>query len=225
MSSDRSFFALVTACFTLSVAASAGAQTHPPPKPETPDVQPPPVAGAPKLGAPPANAISENKVAQLGTFDAGGTLFGHLAFAASYDKPAIATTGGGKLQLSPGWMIGLDGEWNPWISLDTKKVKPGVLNVYASVVRRYQMRYEAVNLRTTLGLGASVLLFDLYGARTGSVGPFVGVSFLGVEWKVAKGWYLVIDPSYLALPVPHVSGAPLGFIQYRMSVGLEVAIF
>jgi hypothetical protein len=188
-------------------------------------VQPPPAPGAENIGAPPANAISTNAVAQLGTFDAGGTFFGHLGFGASYDRPAIAGTLGAKLQLSPGWMVGLDAEWNPWISLDTKKIRNGVFNVYASVVRRYQMRYEAVNLRTTAGIGASALLFDLYGARSGSVGPFLGVSVLGIEWKLAKNWYFVFDPAYIAFTVPHVTGVPLGYLQYRVVAGLDVAFF
>jgi len=69
--------------------------------------------------------------------------------------------------------------------------------------------------------GNSVLLTDLVGAPAGSTGPFLGLSFLGVEWKYAPGFYLTIDPTYIAFPIPHVTGAPFGYLQYRFLVGLE----
>lgn len=85
----------------------------------------------------------------------------------------------------------------------------------------WQLRYQPVNIRTTLSAGASYLLFDLVGATKGRVGPFFGVSLLGVEWKVARGFYLTIDPTYIAIPVPHVTGLPFAYTQYRFLLGLE----
>jgi hypothetical protein len=59
------------------------------------------------------------------------------------------------------------------------------------------------------------------GAPAGSVGPYMGLSFLGVEWKYSPGFYVTIDPTYIAFPVPHVTGTPFGYFQYRFLVGVE----
>jgi hypothetical protein len=219
-------------------ASGAHAPPHTPPRPaasappagsakaESPEeAQPPPAPGAENIGAPPANAITNNAVAQKGKIDVAGAGFAHLGLGLSYERPAGAIFGGAKVQLSTDWMLGLSAEWNPWFSIDTKQVRSGVVSAYATIIRRFQLRYEAVNLRTAASLGASRLMFDLYGARAGSIGPFVGISFLGIEWKLADRWYLVIDPSNIAFPVPHITGVPLGYLQYRATVGLDVQIF
>jgi MYXO-CTERM domain-containing protein len=164
----------------------------------------------------------ESEAAQPGTRDPKGSIFAHAAFGASYDKPAMAMSIGGKYQFSRSWMLGLDAEWNPWIRTTPTTVRAGTGNLYASLVRRYQLAYEPVNLRTTAALGASMLLIDLPGARKNSFGPMVGVSFLGLEWKLARGCYLVVDPTYIIYTVPHVTGTPLGYLQYRFQVGLEL---
>lgn len=78
-----------------------------------------------------------------------------------------------------------------------------------------------MNIRTTASLRASMLLFDLVGADKYSVGPFFGVSFLGVEWKVARGVYVTLDPTYIAIPVPSLKGVPFMYAQYRFLLGLE----
>jgi hypothetical protein len=118
-------------------------------------------------------------------------------------------------------MLGLDAEWNPFLAVSPTRLRPGALNIYVSVIRRFQLKSESVNVRTTVALGASILLFDLVGAPAGGVGPFFGVSLLGVEWKAAPGFYLTLDPSYIAFPVPHLTGTPFGYLQYRFQVGLE----
>jgi hypothetical protein len=118
-------------------------------------------------------------------------------------------------------MFGFDAEWNPFYVPVPLNVRAGVVNAYVSVIRRFQLTQKTVNIRTTAGLGASVLLFDLVGAPAGSVGPFFGLSFLGVEWKATPGFYVTIDPTYIALPVPHLTGAPFGYLQYRFLVGVE----
>lgn len=78
-----------------------------------------------------------------------------------------------------------------------------------------------VNIRTTANIGASLLLFDLVGADKYSMGPYFGISFLGVEWKAARGFYVTVDPTYIALPVPNVVGVPFMYAQYRFLVGVE----
>jgi hypothetical protein len=163
----------------------------------------------------------ESQAAQPGTRDPAGSIFAHAAFGASYDKPALAMVLGGKYQFAHSWMVGFDAEWNPWIRTTPTTLRAGTGNLYGSLVRRYQLAYEAVNFRTTVALGVSTLLINLPGARRYSIGPMVGVSFLGVEWKLARGFFLVVDPTYIVYTVPHVTGTPLSSLQYRFQVGLE----
>ena len=83
---------------------------------------------------------------------------------------------------------------------------------------------EGVVLDIILGVVGAVMggfLFNLVGAERGSIGPFLGLSFLGVEFKISRGFFLTVDPSYIAFPVPHITGAPFGYYQYRFQVGLE----
>ncbi len=184
-------------------------------------------ADAPSDGEPhglesPALALQgKSKAGTPGKDDPTGAFFGRVALGASYDKPGFSGGLGVRYQLSRPLMLGFDTEWNPFIALSPTRVRAGTLNGYVSLIRRFQMKYEAVNIRSTVAAGASVLLFDLVGAPAGSVGPFVGLSLLGVEWKMTPGFYLTVDPTYIALPVPHLTGAPFGYLQYRFLVGLE----
>ena len=148
-----------------------------------------------------------------------------LGFAASLglsiDRTALAASLGARFRLSPRWLVGADVEWNPWLVLHPLGTRPGVFNAYATAIRRYPMRLERVNLRTTVHLGMSMLLFDLYGARQGSIGPYLGISPLGIDVALGRGWKLIFDPLDLEIPAPHVTGVPLYYEQYRLVVGLQ----
>jgi hypothetical protein len=100
-------------------------------------------------------------------------------------------------------------------------VRPGSANAYFSLIRRFQLRYASVNLRSYVSLGGSMLLFDLVGADKYSKGPYFGINFLGIEWKMARGFYLTVDPTSIAIPVPSTVGVPFMYVQYRFLVGLE----
>jgi hypothetical protein len=170
----------------------------------------------------PIDALAGNSSAAVpGHKDTAGAFFGRVALGASYDKPGFSGGLGLRYQLSQSFMIGFDGEWNPWLAITPGKLRTGAANGYFSLIRRFQLRYEAVNVRTTLSLGGSYLLFDLVGARKGSFGPYFGLSLLGIEWKMARGFYLTIDPTNFSFPVPHVTGVPFGYWQYRFLLGLE----
>jgi hypothetical protein len=140
---------------------------------------------------------------------------------AALDNPAFVGAVGGRYRLRS-WLVGADVEWNPWASLLSRDVRPGVLNVYATGIKRWDMKAESVKLRTTAHLGASVLLFDLYGAPMGSVGPYLGLSLLSVEVRLAPGVYLLLDPAQVAIPVPQLDGAPLTYRQYRATLGAQL---
>ena len=153
--------------------------------------------------------------------DAAGAIFVAGTVAASWDNPALSVALGGRYQLSSKWMVGLDAEWNPYLAIGESTFRAGDLNIYASIIRRFQLAYERVNIRSTLSLGASILLTNLVGAPSGSFGPFVGVGLLGVEYKAAKGVYVIFDPTYYALPVPHVTGVPFVYPQWRPTLAIE----
>lgn len=187
----------------------------PPPQP----VQPPPETSS---GTGPVNALAGKSASgQPGVEDRAGAVFASIGFGASYDRSALVGRIGGRYALSRMWMLGLDAEWNPYLSVGQSNFRAGGLDVYASLIARFQLAYEPINLRSSASLGGSMLLFDLVGAPAGSIGPYLGISLLGLEFKLGKGFYLTVDPDSIAVPVPHVTGIPFVYYQYRFQVGLE----
>jgi hypothetical protein len=175
----------------------------------------------PNRHAPPAPTLIPVK--EPGPYDPSATAWGaSLTGSGAIDNPALAGALGVRLHLSKHWSFGLDGEWNPWFALNGTTAHAGTIDVFGSAMLRFPLAYENFNLRTTVSLGASYLLSNLYGAPSGSLGPYAGVSFLGVEWKVSRTFFLVISPLNIALPVPQTRGVPLSYPQYRFSLGLEV---
>jgi hypothetical protein len=144
-----------------------------------------------------------------------------LTLAGAVDRAGLAGGLGLRVRITEKWLVGLDAEINPFLGLKAGAAKPGALNVYASVVRRYPMTWERVNLRTTLQAGFSTLLFDLYGALAGSTGPYVGLSVLGIDVDLGRSLRFVFDPALVSIPVPHVTGQPFYYLQYRVSLGLS----
>jgi hypothetical protein len=191
---------LASAALAETTAAPAAAQESTPPPTTTPVPQPGP-----------ANPSQ--------------TAFGvYAGISGSVDKAAIAGGLGLRLRTGKQLTFGLDGEWNPWVALSgSPSIKNGVINVYGTGILRFPLAYENFNLRTTVNLGVSYLLINLYGASSGSVGLYAGVSPLGLEWKLSKVFYLIINPLNIALPVPQLRGVPLSYPQYRFSIGLEIS--
>ncbi len=141
--------------------------------------------------------------------------------AGALDRTALAGSLAARFRLDPRWLVGLDVEWNPWASIPTGRIRPGALNVYGTLARRWPLVAERFDLRSTIHLGTSTALFDLYGVPAGSTGIYVGVNFLGLEWLVSRNVSIVIDPADVALPVPQLRGVPFGYLQYRFTVGVQ----
>jgi MYXO-CTERM domain-containing protein len=141
--------------------------------------------------------------------------------SAAIDHPGFVIAAGYRHRLGEGWMLGGDVEWNPWVSLESKTFQGGTLDVYATLIRRYRIT-NGVHLRTSAHLGASVLLFSMYGAPAGTFGPYAGLSLVGVEIKTGAHTRLIFDPADVALPVPHLNGAPLSYREYRLTLGFEI---
>jgi hypothetical protein len=147
----------------------------------------------------------------------------YLGGSGSYAYAAAAVTLGARLRFSKHWTFGLDAEWNPWIAINGRTaVRAGAFNGYGTVILRLPLAYEKFNLRTTANLGFSRLLIDLYGAPKGSMGIYAGLSPLGLEWKVSRLLFVIINPLNFAMPAPQLSGVPLTYSQYRVTIGLEI---
>ena len=205
--------ALLIAGVTALTAGSARAQEP---------SQPPAVPAVAEEHAPPP-PVTE-RVPEPGPIDPSEGAWGaYLGVAGSVDKPALAGQLGIRRRVSTHWTFGLDAEWNPWVSLySANHVRYGVVNTYGSVILRFPLAYEDFNLRSTVSLGLSYLLIDLYGASKGIIGLYAGISPLGLEWKLSRYFLLIINPLSFAVPIPQIHAAPLTYPQYRFSVGLGI---
>jgi hypothetical protein len=38
---------------------------------------------------------------------------------------------------------------------------------------------------------------------------------------VARGFYIIFDPTYIAIPVPNLKGAIFAYPQYRAQIGIQ----
>lgn len=147
----------------------------------------------------------------------------HLGGAASVNYGALAVAAGGRLRVGKHWTFGLDAEWNPWFAVNgATNIRAGAFNAYATAILRFPLYYERFDLRTTLGLGSSSSLIDLYGVPRGSTGIFVGFCPLGLEWQLTRHLSVTLDPLGYALPVPQLGGVPFAFPQYRTTIGVEL---
>jgi hypothetical protein len=187
----------------------------------------------PEPGRPtPAAAAAEHKppppvttpVKEPGPKDPSRIALGaYLGGSGSVDNAAAAAALGVRLRFSKHWTFGLDAEWNPWIAVNgATTVRAGAFNGYGTVILRLPLAYEQFNLRTTVNLGVSRLLIDLYGAPKGSTGIYAGFSPLGIEWKISRYFFLIVNPLNYAMPTPQLKGVPFSYSQYRFTIGLEV---
>jgi hypothetical protein len=175
------------------------------------DKKPPP--GVPTTGE--ANAEKKE--------EAHGSFFGlYAAISGSITNPALSGQFGLRFRLSQLFSVGVDGEVNGWFAEQTKRFRTGAFNAYATGIIHYPLRFQQVNLRSTLNLGTSTMLIDLYGAPRGTTGIFVGAVPLGLEWKVSSAIYVIFDALGVAVPVPQLKGAPFAYPQYRSALGLEL---
>jgi hypothetical protein len=84
------------------------------------------------------------------------------------------------------------------------------------------MRFDRVNLRSSLHLGASTLLFDVVGAPKYSTGVYGAISLLGLDYDLGNAVRIVCDPMEIALPVPLLGQLPLYYEQFRFVIGIQV---
>ncbi len=214
----RSSLPVVIAGAITLIAASARAESTQSPAPTTEKTAEPPAKNE-HAPLPPTTI----PVKQPGPRDPSKTAWGaYLGFSGSIDRAAMAGTLGARYKWSNSWTFGLDLEWNPWISLNGFNVRGGVVNMYGTAMLRFPLAYQNFNIRTALSLGASYLLINLYGASAGSLGVYAGATFIALEWKLSRLFFLIINPLNIAVPAPQLRGVPVTYPQYRFSIGLEI---
>ncbi len=171
---------------------------------------------------PPRTVAEEKSAVQEHQHDSKVALAASLG--GSIVDPGAAGTLGVRFRLNETFVVGLDGELNYWYGVNDQRFQAGAASIYATGILRYPMRFERINLRSTVHLGGSYELLDLYGVPKGSMGLFVGAFPLGIEWKLTGHVFLIINPLGLAVPVPHLTGAPFAYPQFRTQVGVEVSL-
>ncbi|MEO8701420.1 MAG: MYXO-CTERM sorting domain-containing protein [Kofleriaceae bacterium] len=152
-----------------------------------------------------------------------GSKFGFAAMVGgSVDHAGGAIVVAGRYRISERWVVGLDAEWNPWVTSVPLEVKAGVASAYATLIRRFPMKFDRVNLRTSVHLGTSMLLFDVFGAPKHEIGLFGAFTPLGIDYDLGKSVRLVLDPVQIALPMPHIGAIPLYYEQFRLMIGIQI---
>jgi hypothetical protein len=210
-------------------AAPARAQDPPPapsPADEKPGVPTPAADPVPANGKEPGRdekTPTVKEVAEVRVDKRLGNPWGFAAsFGASVDRPAVVTSFGGRYRITERWIVGLDAGWNPWITTSPMNARAGVVTVAGTVIRRFPMAFDRVNLRTSLHLGVSTLLFDVYGAPKYSTGPYIALSPLGIDYDLGHAVRIVWDPMEMALPMPLLGQLPLYYEQFRFMLGIQI---
>jgi uncharacterized protein (TIGR03382 family) len=220
----------------LAVAAFAGAaRADDPapaapaqPAPATPSDAPPsaPVLPTTPAGTEPGRDVKTPTVAEAAQVREDKQLGSPWGFTAtvggSVDRAALVGSIGGRYRLREQWLVGLDLGWNPWVTTSPMDVRAGVATLAATVIRRFPMRFDRVNLRSSLHLGASTLLFDVVGAPKWSTGAYGAISILGLDYDLGGAVRIVLDPMEIALPVPLIGQLPLYYEQFRFVVGIQI---
>jgi hypothetical protein len=145
-----------------------------------------------------------------------------VAFGGALQNGALAGSLGGVFRVSPNLLLGIEAEYNPWFSVRNFELRSGSTNLYATGVLRFPLRFQRVNLRSTLQIGISRINFALYGVPEGSVGPYVGFNLLGIDYELRTGMLLIFNPAHIAIPIPKASSVPFAYPQYRATVGVQI---
>ena len=140
----------------------------------------------------------------------------------SIDRAAVVASIGGRYRIREQWLVGLDAGWNPWITTSPMTAHAGVATLSGALIRRFPMKFDRVNLRSSLHLGVSTLLFDVYGAPKYSTGPYGAISVLGLDYDLGQAVRIVCDPMEIALPVPLLGQLPLYYEQFRFVIGIQI---
>jgi hypothetical protein len=185
-----------------------------------------PLRAAPTSGAPaalgaaaPAPAARDGAAVPPPATSRPRTLGLVVTASGSVDQGGLSVGLATRVGLSERLTLGLDAEWSPWMTPLYGAFSAGVANAYATAQWRWAS-LGGLELRSSLNLGTSVLLFEAYGARPGAVGLFAGGSLLQAAVRLSPDLWLEVRPE-LALSAPSLGGVPLVYRQYRLGLGLQ----
>jgi hypothetical protein len=219
-------------------ASPARADDPPPTPPSSSEPATPATSASPETAPPPAATVpvtpdgkepgrdvktpTPQETAKIRADKELGSPWGVTATAgASVDRAAGVASIGVRYRLRETWLVGLDAGWNPWITTSPMTAHAGVATLSGTLIRRFPMKFDRVNLRSSLHLGASTLLFDVYGAPKYSTGPYGAISLLGLDYDLGNAVRIVCDPMEIALPVPLLGQLPLYYEQFRFVIGIQ----
>jgi hypothetical protein len=140
----------------------------------------------------------------------------------SVGRAALVSSLGVRYRIREQWVVGLDAGWNPWVMTSPMEVRAGVATLAGTLIRRFPMKFDRVNLRSSIHLGVSTLLFDVHGAPKYSTGPYGAISLLGLDYDLGNSVRIVWDPMEMALPVPLIAQLPLYYEQFRFMLGVQI---
>lgn len=214
-----------TALLALTASASRADDSRSAPKPD-PAAAPVPATPVTATGKEPGRDVktpTPAEVAQVRAEKQLGSRWGFMASAgASVDRAALVGSIGARYRIREQWLVGLDAGWNPWLTTSPMMAHAGVATLAGTLIRRFPMKFDRVNLRSSIHLGVSTLLFDVYGAPKYSTGPYGAVSLLGLDYDLGNAVRIVWDPMEIALPVPLLGQLPLFYEQFRMVIGIQI---
>ena len=144
-----------------------------------------------------------------------------LGLAGSIDNAGAAVTLGVRVDVLDWLTLGIDGEYNPWFSVETGGTAPGTGNLYLTGIGTWGV-IGPVELRTSLHAGVSMLLWDMVGADKYTVGPFLGITPLGVAFRVSRELRITLDPGGFFVSMAQRQGVPLIYQQHRFGIGARV---
>jgi hypothetical protein len=212
---------------SLPEPATPGTAAVPASPPASPEAAPPPATTVPVTsdGKEPGRDVktpTPQETAKIRADKQLGSPWGVTATAgASVDRAAGVASIGVRYRLRETWLVGLDAGWNPWITTSPMTAHAGVATLSGTLIRRFPMKFDRVNLRSSLHLGTSTLLFDVYGAPKYSTGPYGAISVLGLDYDLGGSVRIVCDPMEIALPVPLLGQLPLYYEQFRFVIGVQ----
>lgn len=147
--------------------------------------------------------------------------FGVLAGGGfAIDKAGVNVGVGVRYDINKLFTVGGGVDFNPWISIETRRATKGTTNIFGVGVFRLDVR-DYLELRLTLAMGASILMFDTWAARQGSIGPYFAISPLGIAIRMSGHLRLLVDPAELVICIPQTTGIPLVYRQHRFAVALQ----
>lgn len=143
-----------------------------------------------------------------------------LSIFGGFDDEVLGVSLGLRSQIGDHFILGVDGEYQKWFSIETSNASRGVANVYLTGIVVWTA-LGPVEIRSNIHAGISVLLFDYPSADKGSIGPFFGITPLALGIRVHRSLRVTIDPGGIFFEVPALTGVPLAHRHHRFAVGLQ----